>query len=268
MQPAEQRKERSTSDPSVGGDCVASWRRSSAARRAASRSRSATTPILRGVDLDDPRGRLRGARRAERLRQVDAAAPRRRARGGRRGDDRARRPRRHRSSPPRDRDVAMVFQSYALYPHLTVRENLAFGLKLRGDADGARSTTRIDEASAMLGLDAAARAPPEAALRRPAPARRDGPRDRAAADDLPLRRAALEPRRRAARRGARRDPAPARSPRRDDALRHARSGRGDDARRPLWVLNGGLVEQKGAPLEVYERPRDASSSRRSSARRR
>src|SRR5690242_7444388 len=32
---------------------------------------------------------------------------------------------------PRDRDVAMVFQSYALYPHLTVRENLAFGLKMR-----------------------------------------------------------------------------------------------------------------------------------------
>ena len=33
--------------------------------------------------------------------------------------------------PPRDRDVAMVFQNYALYPHMTVFENLAFGLKLR-----------------------------------------------------------------------------------------------------------------------------------------
>ena len=33
--------------------------------------------------------------------------------------------------PPKDRDVAMVFQSYALYPHMTVRDNLAFGLKLR-----------------------------------------------------------------------------------------------------------------------------------------
>jgi multiple sugar transport system ATP-binding protein len=33
--------------------------------------------------------------------------------------------------PPKDRDIAMVFQSYALYPHMTVRENLAFGLKLR-----------------------------------------------------------------------------------------------------------------------------------------
>ena len=33
---------------------------------------------------------------------------------------------------PRDRDIAMVFQSYALYPHMTVQENLGFGLKLRG----------------------------------------------------------------------------------------------------------------------------------------
>src|SRR5258706_4322658 len=33
--------------------------------------------------------------------------------------------------PPKDRDIAMVFQSYALYPHMTVRDNMAFGLKLR-----------------------------------------------------------------------------------------------------------------------------------------
>src|ERR1700710_2014292 len=32
--------------------------------------------------------------------------------------------------PPKDRDLAMVFQNYALYPHMTVRENMAFGLKL------------------------------------------------------------------------------------------------------------------------------------------
>src|SRR5690606_10575403 len=34
--------------------------------------------------------------------------------------------------PPKDRDIAMVFQNYALYPHMTVRDNMAFGLKLRG----------------------------------------------------------------------------------------------------------------------------------------
>ena len=34
--------------------------------------------------------------------------------------------------PPKDRDIAMVFQNYALYPHMTVYENMAFGLRLRG----------------------------------------------------------------------------------------------------------------------------------------
>src|SRR5580692_6526948 len=34
---------------------------------------------------------------------------------------------------PKDRDIAMVFQNYALYPHMSVAENLAFGLKLRGE---------------------------------------------------------------------------------------------------------------------------------------
>src|ERR1700742_1078515 len=52
---------------------------------------------------------------------------------------------------PRDRDIAMVFQSYALYPHLTVRDNLAFGLKLR-KADPAEIDRRVAEASEMLGL--------------------------------------------------------------------------------------------------------------------
>jgi ABC-type sugar transport system ATPase subunit len=53
---------------------------------------------------------------------------------------------------PRDRDIAMVFQSYALYPHLTVRENLAFGLKMR-KTPKAEIETRINEAAAMLGLE-------------------------------------------------------------------------------------------------------------------
>ncbi|MDV3468663.1 sn-glycerol-3-phosphate ABC transporter ATP-binding protein UgpC [Stenotrophomonas sp. C3(2023)] len=52
---------------------------------------------------------------------------------------------------PKDRDIAMVFQSYALYPHMTVAENLAFGLKLRGH-DKATIEARISEAAQTLGL--------------------------------------------------------------------------------------------------------------------
>jgi ABC-type sugar transport system ATPase subunit len=52
---------------------------------------------------------------------------------------------------PRDRDVAMVFQSYALYPHLTVRENLGFALKVRRTpAD--EIARRVTVAADMLGL--------------------------------------------------------------------------------------------------------------------
>ncbi|MBI2371072.1 MAG: ABC transporter ATP-binding protein, partial [Deltaproteobacteria bacterium] len=53
--------------------------------------------------------------------------------------------------PPRARDVAMVFQSYALYPHLTVYENLAFGLRLRR-LRPQEVDTRVREAAAVLGL--------------------------------------------------------------------------------------------------------------------
>jgi multiple sugar transport system ATP-binding protein len=53
---------------------------------------------------------------------------------------------------PKDRDIAMVFQSYALYPHMTVAENLAFGLKLR-DVARAEITQRVDTAAQMLGLE-------------------------------------------------------------------------------------------------------------------
>src|SRR6059058_634640 len=53
--------------------------------------------------------------------------------------------------PPRDRDVAMVFQNYALYPHMSVAENIAFGLKL-AHVRKAERAKRVQEAAAMLGL--------------------------------------------------------------------------------------------------------------------
>jgi multiple sugar transport system ATP-binding protein len=55
------------------------------------------------------------------------------------------------SVPPRDRDIAMVFQNYALYPHMTVYENMAFSLKLRG-ADKAVMQERVKKAADILGL--------------------------------------------------------------------------------------------------------------------
>jgi multiple sugar transport system ATP-binding protein len=53
---------------------------------------------------------------------------------------------------PKDRDIAMVFQNYALYPHMSVYENMAFGLKLRKFPKG-EIEQRVREAAAMLGLE-------------------------------------------------------------------------------------------------------------------
>ncbi|HZF09236.1 MAG TPA: sn-glycerol-3-phosphate ABC transporter ATP-binding protein UgpC [Thermoanaerobaculia bacterium] len=53
--------------------------------------------------------------------------------------------------PPKDRDIAMVFQSYALYPHMSVRENLEFGLKIRKTPKD-EMARRVDEAAQILGI--------------------------------------------------------------------------------------------------------------------
>ncbi|MFI0446109.1 ABC transporter ATP-binding protein [Actinomadura sp. 6N118] len=53
---------------------------------------------------------------------------------------------------PKDRDIAMVFQNYALYPHMTVEQNLAFGLKLRGTPK-AEIKQKVLDAAKMLGLE-------------------------------------------------------------------------------------------------------------------
>ena len=53
--------------------------------------------------------------------------------------------------PPKDRDIAMVFQNYALYPHMTVFENMAFGLKLR-KYKKALIKERVEEAADILGI--------------------------------------------------------------------------------------------------------------------
>ena len=84
---------------------------------------------------------------------------------------------------PRDRDIAMVFQSYALYPHLTVRDNMAFSLKYR-KTPKPEIRRRVDEAARILELTAAG---PQAApaVRRAAAAGRDGPGHRPPATRVP-----------------------------------------------------------------------------------
>ncbi|MGF1562693.1 MAG: ABC transporter ATP-binding protein [Geminicoccaceae bacterium] len=55
--------------------------------------------------------------------------------------------------PPKERDIAMVFQNYALYPHMTVRDNMGFSLKLRGDTSS-HIAERVGIAADILGLGA------------------------------------------------------------------------------------------------------------------
>src|SRR5688572_6466641 len=54
--------------------------------------------------------------------------------------------------PPKERDIAMVFQNYALYPHMTVFDNMAFGLKLQKVRKD-EIARRVGEAAGILGLD-------------------------------------------------------------------------------------------------------------------
>jgi multiple sugar transport system ATP-binding protein len=156
--------------------------------------------------------------------------------------------------PPRDRDVAMVFQSYALYPHLTVRDNLAFGLKLRG-TNASEIAARIKEASAMLGLEELLDRLPKqlsggqrqrvamgrAIVRRPTIFLFDEPLsnlDAALRAEVRVEIRRLHDRLQATTLYVTHDQV--------EAMTLADT---------LWVLNGGLVEQKGPPLEIYERPR-------------
>ena len=170
-------------------------------------------------------------------------------------------------APPRRRDVAMVFQNYALYPHMNVRKNLGYGLKVRR-TPRPRLARRVEEVAGAARAGASCSTASGAALRRPAPARRDGPRHRARAAGFPDGRAALEPRREAPRRHSRLALRAPSAPRRHDRLRHARPDRGDDAR----PAGGGDARGPDPPgrqaAEALRGARRTSSSPRSSARRR
>src|SRR3972149_1527281 len=89
--------------------------------------------------------------------------------------------------PPKDRDIAMVFQSYALYPHLNAFDNMAFSLKMRRfpDAKGNRAKPPGDGGPANK--------EPGKTGRGAAAGGRPRPLDRARPEGLPFRRASLEP---------------------------------------------------------------------------
>ena len=168
---------------------------------------------------------------------------------------------------PAKRQLAMVFQSYALYPHMTVAQ------EHRLPAEDGRRGPGLDrqeggERRPHPQPHQLPRAPPRPALRRPAPARRDRPRHRPPALGLPVRRAALQPRRRAARHHAPRDLRAAPAARQDDDLRHPRPGRGDDHGRQ--DRRAERRQHRAGRLAARALPQAAatSSSRASSAARR
>jgi sn-glycerol 3-phosphate transport system ATP-binding protein len=105
---------------------------------------------------------------------------------------------------PAERDIAMVFQNYALYPHMSVYDNMAYGLKNRGCAKP-RSRRRCGRRRASSRSASCSTAPRQLS---------GGQRQRVAMgraivrepQGLPVRRAAVEPRRQAARADAHRDP--------------------------------------------------------------
>ena len=129
--------------------------------------------------------------------------------------------------PPRDRDIAMVFQSYALYPHMTVAENIGFHLKIK-KIDREERIRRVREAAAILDVtDYLDRKPAKLSggqRQRVAMGRAIVRQPQVFLMDEPL----VESRRQAPRADPHTDrPAPAPA-RRHDRLRHPRPGGGDD----------------------------------------
>jgi ABC-type sugar transport system ATPase subunit len=108
------------------------------------------TPVLQEIDLSIERGEFvvlvgpSGCGKSTLLRCIAGLEP---ITGGELRID----GRRCNDTPPKDRDLAMVFQSYALYPHLTVADNLGFSLAVR-KLPKAEIAGRVDEVAARLGL--------------------------------------------------------------------------------------------------------------------
>jgi ABC-type sugar transport system ATPase subunit len=154
---------------------------------------------------------------------------------------------------PRDRDIAMVFQSYALYPHMSVRRNLEFGLRLRKTA-AATMNQRVEEVARMLDIGHLLDRLPKALS--------GGQRQRVAMGRAIVRRPALflfdEPL-------SNLDPALRAQVRVDIRKLHDELGvtsvyvthdqvEAMTLADVLYVLEGGEVQQHGRPIDIYRNP--------------
>ncbi|GJD53660.1 Oligosaccharides import ATP-binding protein MsmX [Methylobacterium crusticola] len=162
--------------------------------------------------------------------------------------------------PAKDRDIAMVFQSYALYPHMSVAENLSFGLKRRR-TDPAEIERRVRETAALLGLDGLLARKPHALS--------GGQRQRVALGRAMVREPMVflfdEPL-------SNLDAALRVNTRNELIKQHHRLGstmiyvthdqvEAMTMGTRICVMNGGRVVQVGAPLEVYWEPADTFVAR-------
>ena len=128
---------------------------------------------------------------------------------------------------PKERDIAMVFQNYALYPHMTVADNMGFSLKLRG-ASADEIGKGVKRAAEILALTPLLERYPRqlsGGQRQRVAMGRAIVRDPAG---VPVRRAAVQSRRQAARRDAHRDQGTASAAEDHHRLRHPRPDRGHD----------------------------------------
>jgi multiple sugar transport system ATP-binding protein len=164
------------------------------------------------------------------------------------------------AAPPQARDVAMVFQSYALYPHKTVRENMAFGLRVRG-IDAATIDQRVRAAAVTLGIDAL--------LDRKPAQLSGGQRQRVALGRAIVREPQVflldEPL-------SNLDPLLRVATRAELALLHRRAGvtmvyvthdqeEAMTLGTRIAVMRDGRIEQVGPPMEVYQRPANSFVAR-------
>ena len=206
------------------------------------------------------RRRVLRAARPDRRRQDDDAAPDRRAREADRRLDRDRRRGRRAAGAPRSATWRWCLQQYSLYPRYTVRENLDFPLKSRvaplppsrdraSASRAPRKTLRIEhlldrKTDRLSGGEMQRVSIGRAIVREP--------------QRLPDGRAAVEPRRQAARGAARRAEGPADEARRDLPVRHPRPDRGDvDGRQDRRAERTAASSRSARRSEIYNEPRDA-----------